>query len=118
MELVWHLTPGHGTETLDALESEGAPIRRGLGFEPLTAIATALAVSALIRVLIKLYRDARYTGVLIDATSNPVEIREMSGWSRKQVLVITSEGAQFYTAGADESAADALGQINKLLGRD
>ena len=79
MNLVWHPTPGHESETVGALKSEGARIRDGLGFEPLTTIATALAVAALVRVLIKLYRDARYTGVLIDATSDPVEIREMPG---------------------------------------
>lgn len=118
MNLVWHLTPGHENETVDALKNEGAPIRGGLGFEPLTTIATVLAVTGLVRALISLYRDARYTGIVIDATGDPVEIREMPGWSRREVLVINAEGAKFHSVGADESAADELSKIAKLIGKD
>jgi hypothetical protein len=118
MELIWYLTPGRETETVNALKAEGAPIRSGLGFEPLTTIATVLAVTALVQALINLYRDARYTGVVIDATSDPIEIREMPGWSRKEVLVITTKGATFHSASADESAAGELRKIAELLGKD
>jgi hypothetical protein len=118
MELVWYPSPGHETETLEAVKNEDSRIRGGLGFEPLTAIASVLAVAALIRVLTKLYRDTRYKGVLIDATRHPVEVREMPGWSRRQVLVITSRGAQFYVADADEGTEKELHKIAELLRND
>ena len=114
---MWRPAPGHETEVVNILNSEGAQIRSGLGFEPITAIAVALGLNALVGALIKLYRDARYKGVLIDATVKPVEVREMPGWSRRQVLVITKEGAQFHDADEGESPADALGKIAKFLGK-
>jgi hypothetical protein len=71
----------------------------------------------LIGALIKLYRDARYKEVLIDATVRPIQVWEMPGWSRRQVLVITKEGAQFHDADEGESPAGALGKIAQFLGK-
>jgi hypothetical protein len=115
MNIVWQLTPGLEEETTTALKSEGVKVRSGFGLEPITTIATVLAVASLVKVLIKLYKDTRYTGVMIDATKDPAEIKEMPGWPRQQVLVITSEGAKFFEGGADESAAGELGKIAELL---
>jgi hypothetical protein len=117
MNLVWHLTPGHEDETANALKGEGVKVRGGLGFEPITTIATVLAVTSLVKVLIKLYKDNRYKGVIIDATKDPAEIKEMPGWPSQQVLVLTAEGAKFFSGGADASAADELGKIAQLLGK-
>lgn len=117
MNFVWHLTPGLEGPTATALKSEGVKVRSGMGFEPVTTIAAALAVASLVKVLIKLYKDARYTGVVIDMTKDPAEIKEMPGWPRQQVLVITAEGAQFFNGGADDSAADELSKIATLLGK-
>ena len=115
IELTWQPAPGHEKETVDALKSAGAPLRTGLGFEPITVISTALAVTALVRALVELYRDARYMGVLIDATGERVQVREMPGWPRKQVLVLTDGGPQFYRPEAEEAAADSLAKIADLL---
>ncbi len=115
IELVWHPAPGHERKTVSALKEAGAPLRTGLGFEPITVISTALAATALVRALIELYRDAAYAGVLIDATGERVEVREMPGWPRKQVLVISADGPRFYRPDAKESAADSLAKIAELL---
>jgi hypothetical protein len=117
VDMVWHPAPGHETEVVTVLRSEGAQIRSGLGFEPLTTIVVALGLSSLVGALIKLYRDARYKGVLIDATAKPIVVREMPGWSRRQVLVITKEGAQFHDVDEGEPSADALGKIAQFLGK-
>jgi hypothetical protein len=80
-----------------------------------TTITAALAVTSLARTLVKLYRDTRYTGTLVDATSKPIQVREMPGWSQKQVLVITRAGAQFYNLEDEAIAADSLGKLVELL---
>lgn len=117
MNIVWHLTPGQEKEVQNALKNEGAPIRVGLGFEPITTIATIIAVTALVKAIINLYRDGKYKGVMINATVDPVEIREMPGWPARQVLVITAEGAKFYEPGTGESPAGELGKIVELLSK-
>lgn len=117
IKFVWYPEQGCETEVIKILKSEGAKIRSGLGFEPISTIATALALSSLISALIKLYRDARYKGVLINTTTDPIEIREMPSWSRKQVLVITENGAQFIKADDKISAVQELEKIASIIGK-
>ena len=92
LHIEWHTTPEKAQDTNQALIDEGAPIRKGLGFEPMTVISIAIAVAPLIKSLVKLYQQSKYKGVIIDTTRDPIEIREMPGWSSKKVLLITEEG--------------------------
>ena len=115
MSIVWHPAPGNEIEVVNTLKSEGVQIRSGLGFDPMTIIAVALGLNSLIGALIKLYRNARYKGVLIDTTVEPVQVREMPGWPSKKVLLITKEGAQFQDIEDGDSAAGELQKIAEII---
>jgi hypothetical protein len=109
LSAVWIPSEERAEKTREILNQEGA-VSENLAFEPMTTIAIALGAATLATVLLRLYKEARYPGVLIDATRDPIEIREMTSWSRQQVLVITAESAQFheFQGGSTDAAIKAL----------
>ena len=115
MEISWHPAESRVDEIAAALRAEGAQVRDRLGFEPLSTIAAVVAGAALVRVLMRLYKDARYRGVVIDITRKPAEVREMPGWPRQQVLLVSAEGARFLEVGDTASGLENLDQLGKLL---
>ncbi len=115
MEIRWHPAEPHHNETTAALKTEGAQVRDRMGLEPLTTITVIAAGAVLVRALMRLYKDARYKGVIIDITRKPVEVREMSGWPRQQVLLVSAEGAKFIEVGDTASGLENLNQLTKLL---
>ena len=112
MDLVWQTTAENRKSTVSALESSGAEVRERRGFEPVTAIAAVAGVIAVSRAIGKVFRDLTQHGVVIDMTRSPVEIRDMPGWSRNQVLVIAAEGPTFH----EFSNADDLAALLKAAG--
>jgi hypothetical protein len=116
IDVSWHATDETSARTtIDILRAENIEIRERLGLEPLTTIGVVLAAAALLRVLTRLYKDVRYKGVLIDATRRPIEVREMPGWPRQQLLLISSEGARLVDIKDAASGVENLDQINELL---
>jgi hypothetical protein len=109
LSAVWIPSEDRMEKTREILGQEGA-ISENLSFEPLTTIGIALAGATLATVLLRLFKEAQYPGVLIDATRDPIEIKEMTGWNRQQVLVITAESAQFheFEGGSTDAAIKAL----------
>lgn len=96
MELVWITSPDNRDATTRALTDAGGELKKRAGFEPITTLAVIASAAVLAKALRSLYADARYRGVLIDATKTPIEVREMPGWDRSQTLVITEDGPQFH----------------------
>jgi hypothetical protein len=92
----WITVPDSRHDVVKSLEDAGADVERRTGFEPLTIIAFASGLVVLARAVYRLFRDAKVRGVLIDATKDPVEIREMPGWQRSNVLVLTVSGPVFH----------------------
>lgn len=92
----WITVPDSRDDVVKSLEDAGADVERRTGFEPLTIIAFASGLVVLARAVYRLFRDAKVRGVLIDATKDPVEIREMQGWQRSNVLVLTASGPVFH----------------------
>lgn len=90
---------------------QGRPIRPRLGFEPLTTLAVVAGITVLVRALRKLFADARYRGVMIDLTKNPVEMRDMPGWDRRQVLVVTTDGPQFHQFDQEDDLQELLANL-------
>jgi len=116
IDVSWHATDETSARTtIDILRAENIEIRERLGLEPLPTIGVVLAAAALLRVLTRLYKDVRYKGVLIDATRRPIEVREMPGWPRQQLLLISSEGARLVDIKDAASGVENLDQINELL---
>jgi hypothetical protein len=116
IDVSWHATDENSARTtIDILRAENIEIRERLGLEPLTTIGVVLAAAALLRVLTRLYKDVRYKGVVIDATRRPIEVREMPGWPRQQLLLISSEGARLVDIKDAASGVENLDQINELL---
>lgn len=115
MEMSWYPAESHVNETDAALKAEGAQVRDRMGFEPLSTIAVIAAVAVLVRALMRLYKDARYKGVIIDITRKPVEVREMPGWPRQQVLLVSAEGPRLIEVGDTASGLENLNQLTKLL---
>jgi hypothetical protein len=116
MDVSWYSTDENNARTmLDILRAEGVQVRERLGFEPLTTIGVVVAAGALLRVLTRLYKDARYKGVVIDATRHPIEIREMAGWPRQQLLLISSEGARLMDIKDTTAGLENIDQIGELL---
>jgi hypothetical protein len=115
MEISWYPAESGIDEIKDVLKTEGAEVRNRMGFDPLSTITVVAAGAVLVRALMRLYKDARYKGVIIDITRKPVEVREMSGWPRQQVLLVSAEGARFIEVGDTVSGFENLNQLTKLL---
>ncbi|WP_067719515.1 hypothetical protein [Nocardia yamanashiensis] len=113
MELVWITSPEHRDSTARALTEAGAELKKRAGFEPITTLLVVAAVGAVASALRSLYADARYRGVLIDMTKSPVEVREMPGWDRNQVLVITAAGPQFHQFADDDHLDKLLASLKR-----
>ena len=96
MDLVWLTDDATRAQTTEILRGSGAQVKDRAGFEPMTTLMVSAGVVALARALTKLYRDARYRGVIIDTSKNPVEVRQMPGWDRQQVLLISTGGSEFH----------------------
>jgi hypothetical protein len=111
MNIEWVCADGARDTTVAALEEAGAEVRRRSGFEPLTTIAAAAGVVALARALRKLFQDSRFHGVMIDVTKSPAEVREMPGWDRRQVLVVSAAGAQLQTFTEENDLAALLEKL-------
>lgn len=62
----------------------------------------------LVKAVGDLYKDVRYKGLIIDATRQPPEVREMPNWDRSQVLLITAEGGTFHEFTSEDGLADLL----------
>lgn len=93
LNLTWF--SNNETELLNVFQKEGIKFQPRLGFDPLSGIVVVFALTSLVNILVKLYKDTKYQGVFIDAREKPVKIIEMPGWSRYKVLVITKKGADF-----------------------
>jgi hypothetical protein len=108
MDWVWIPSPDNLDSTARALTDAGGELKKRAGFEPITTLIVAASAIAVVSALRSLFADARYRGVLIDATKQPIEVREMPGWDRTQILIITHDGPQFH------QFADG-NQIEKIL---
>jgi hypothetical protein len=115
MKFEWIPTSENAETTRSILNEEGAEIKQQLGLGPLSAIGIAAGVAILARVFVRLYKDLKYSGVLIDATTTPIRIKEMPGWPREQVLVVTAEGAKFLE-GSKLASIEEVSKLKRLLG--
>lgn len=114
MQISW--IASEPAKSIAALTAEGADVQKQKGFEPITSIAVIAAGAILTKALIRLYKDARYKGVIIDITRKPVEVREMPQWPRQQALLITATGPQLIEI-RDPATIDAdLKELLKPLG--
>jgi hypothetical protein len=111
LDIVWLATDTTYETTQEALRDSGAQLQKRLGFEPLTTLGIVAGAAILARVLGKLFRDNRYGGVMIDLTKSPVEVREMPGWDRTQILIVTAEGPQFHQFEREADVQDLLGKL-------
>lgn len=111
MKIVWVCAEETRDATVAALESGGAEVRQRSGFEPLTTIALTAGAIALCRALRQLFQDTRFHGVIVDLTKSPVEVREMPGWDRRQVLLVSEGGPQFHTFEEDDELASLLAKL-------
>ncbi len=96
MDLVWIPSSDNREATARALIDACGELKNRAGFEPITTLAVVATAAVVVRALRSLFADARYRGVLIDATKTPIEVREMPEWDRNQTLVITAAGPQFH----------------------
>lgn len=108
MDWVWIPSPDNRDATARALIDAGGELKKRAGFEPITTLAVVASAIAVVSALRSLFADTRYHGVLIDATKQPIEVREMPGWERAQTLIITDDGPQFHQF-------DDGNQIEKVL---
>jgi hypothetical protein len=111
MDVIWATSEATREDTITALQESGAQIIPRAGFEPLTTIAVAAGVVALCRTLRSMAKDGKYRGVIIDVTKSPVEVREMPGWDRQQVLVVSATGAQFHSFEKEEGLQELLTKL-------
>ena len=111
MNLVWQTSADTRESATEALHAAGAEVRERRGFEPMTTIVVVAGVVAISRALASLFRDTRFRGVLIDLTKDPVEIREMPGWDRRQVLLIGSNGPQFHEFTSDAELTALISSV-------
>jgi hypothetical protein len=111
MEILWRASDDLSELTRESLTDAGAEVEPRQGFEPITAILLIASVSVLAKAFSRLVRDSRFKGVMIDATKNPVEVREMPGWDRSQVLLITDTGGTFHTFSSEDGSADLLATV-------
>lgn len=114
-EIKWELDTDFEYQTKALLKDEGIYIRSGLGFEPISMIAGSIAFVALARVIVNLYKDIKYKGLIIDTTKDPIEIREISSWSRREVLIISKNGSEMVSFGKEEDETKKIENILKLL---
>ena len=113
MEITWQTSPEHRDEVIHLLEESGVEVRERRGFEPLTTIAVVAGVAALVTALSKSFRDVKLHGVIIDATRQPIEVREMPNWDRQQVLYLDASGPHFHEF-SDEAELQTL--LTTLMG--
>lgn len=111
MNLVWQTAADHRDAAVQALRDAGADVRERRGFEPVTTIVAVAGAMIIVRAVAGVFRDARYRGVLIDLTKDPVEIREMPGWDRSQVLIIGPEGPQFHQFTTEDGLAALISAV-------
>jgi hypothetical protein len=114
MQISWIATKAD--DTIAALSAEGAEIEKRRPFDPMTTIAVVAAGTILVKALVRLYQDIHYRGVIIDATRDPIQIREMPEWPRQQALVITAKGPQLFEISDPKSADADLRDLIKLVG--
>ncbi len=111
MEITWRAADGMQEQTRELLAAAGADVRPRSGFEPLTTIAVVAGAGLLAKAISRLFKDARYQGLIIDATRDPVEVREMPNWDRSQVLVITADGPTFHQFTSEDGLAELLSAL-------
>jgi hypothetical protein len=112
LDITWLATETTYATTQEALRDSGAEVRGRMGFEPLTTLGIVAGAVVLANALRRLFADLRYHGVMIDATKDPVEVREMPGWSRNQVLIMTADGPHLHQF---EQETDLQELLNRLL---
>jgi hypothetical protein len=115
MKIEWIPAPENAEKTRQILEEQGAKMQIRMGFDPLNAILIVAGITVIADSIVRLYRDVTYAGVLIDATSETVKVKEMPGWPREQVLVITPQGTHFFQ-GSKISLPGEIAELNKMLG--
>ncbi len=93
-------------------EAEGLKRRRGLGIEPLTIGMMTLSAVLLIKILHSLIKDLKHGGMLIDATKDSIEVRDMPSWDRKKVVILTKEGVNVTELKSNE---DPISQLTSVL---
>lgn len=108
MEITWRATEGMQEDTRRLLAAAGVEVRPRSGFEPLTTIAVVAGIALLVKGIANLFKDTRYGGLIIDATREPIEVREMPNWDRSQVLLITAKGGAFHQFTSESDLADLL----------
>ncbi|MFC8202223.1 hypothetical protein ACFUTV_43630 [Streptomyces sp. NPDC057298] len=111
MEITWRAADGMQEDTRVLLAAAGADVRPRSGFEPLTTIAVVVSVGLLVKCIGKMFKDIRYKGLIIDATRQPIEVREMPNWDRSEVLLITASGATFHQFASEDVLAELLSRL-------
>jgi hypothetical protein len=63
------------------------------GFAPLVVIVGTLVVGYIAKISYGLWEDYNYGGLIVDASKNPIEIREHPALERGHVVVIKADGS-------------------------
>lgn len=77
-------------------------------FEPLVVIAGLMGLVFLARRVMSLIRDARQDGLIVDARTQPIQVRPHPSLDRGQLLVLTTNGSQFFERSKNVSDLSAL----------
>lgn len=68
----------------------------GPAFEPLTVIAGVMGLSYLARQVLTFVKDVRHDGLIVDARTDPIDVRPNPALDRGQLLVITDTEAKLF----------------------
>jgi hypothetical protein len=112
IEATWEVSGESGPEIQGILESEGAtiPPETEEAF-PLLIIPFAMGAVALARAIIRLWREAKHHGVIIDARGKKLKIKEDPSLPYGTVVVIDGEGQKSTRTDIDDK--DELADIIK-----
>src|SRR5579863_6233972 len=96
IEATWEAEPEFADEIRENLESEGAEFHPApedaAEVAPLVLIAFGLGLVALARAIIRVLREAKHHGVIIDARKKKLKIKEDKSLPYGTVIVINKRG--------------------------
>ena len=107
MNLIWLATPGTAEAAARELTAAGAELRVPMAYAPPATVAGFVGAAGLGRAIAALYAAGGLSGLAVDLTREPVEVREMPGWAAGTVLVVGAGGPTVH-AFESESALGAL----------
>ena len=88
---------------------EDLPDDDDAAFEPLLLIAGAAAIAHLAKTLSRIVRDHRHGGVVVDARTEPLTIREgVRGVDSGTIVVVNTEGPQVFNRPEENALRDAI----------